>query len=273
MEVKLVARTLELIELFAQERRPMPLTELAQGLGAPMSSCLALVRTLVARGYLYEVRRRAGYYPTPKLHALCGLIQSGDPWMERVRPQLAALRDAANETVMLGKIQDGAVLFLDMAESTHPVHYATRPGVRRPLHTSAVAKAILARLGSAERESILEDVGYERYTDRTLLTRQALLDEIERTAARGWAENAGESVADLTGLAVALDLGGSLGAAQAAQEPRRIRVDLPNRLSMRSTASSAVLLRTSKAGFSSTTSSERMRPVSAIISMHSWASR
>lgn len=208
MEVKLVARTLELIELFAQERRPMPLTELAQGLDAPMSSCLALVRTLVARGYLYEVRRRAGYYPTPKLQALSGQIQAGDPWMERVRPQLAALRDAANETVMLGKIQDGAVLFLDVAESTQPVHYATRPGVRRPLHTSAVAKAILARLPPAERESVLAEPKYERYTERTLVTRQALLDEVERTAARGWAENAGESVADLTGLAVALDLGG-----------------------------------------------------------------
>ena len=208
MEVKLVARTLELIELFAQERRPMPLTELAQGLDAPMSSCLALVRTLVARGYLYEVRRRAGYYPTPKLQALCGQIQAGDPWMERVRPQLSALRDAANETVMLGKIQDGAVLFLDVAESTQPVHYATRPGVRRPLHTSAVAKAILARLPTAERESVLAEPEYERYTERTLVTRQALLAEVERTAARGWAENSGESVADLTGLAVALDLGG-----------------------------------------------------------------
>ncbi|AXA70103.1 IclR family transcriptional regulator [Achromobacter insolitus] len=208
MEVKLVARTLELIELFAQVRRPMPLTELAQGLGAPMSSCLALVRTLVARGYLYEVRRRAGYYPTPKLHALCGLILSGDPWMERVRPQLAMLRDAANETVMLGKIQDGAVLFLDVAESTHPVHYGARPGARRPLHTSAVAKAILARLAPAERDSVLASADYERYTDRTLVTRQALLAEVELTAARGWAENAGESVADLTGLAVALDLGG-----------------------------------------------------------------
>ncbi|KAG0752536.1 hypothetical protein G6F22_021830 [Rhizopus arrhizus] len=57
------------------------------------------------------------------------------------------------------------------------------------------------------------------------------------------------------------------------QGPRRISVDLPNRLSIRSTASSAVLLRTSKAGFSSTTSNERIRPVSAIISMHNCASR
>lgn len=208
MEVKLVARTLDLIELFAQARRPMPLTELAQGLGAPMSSCLALVRTLVARGYLYEVRRRGGYYPTARLQALSALIQSGDPWLEHVRPHLLALRDAANETVMLGKIQDSAVVFLDVVESTQPVHYAARPGERRPLHTSAVAKAVLARLPAAERDSVLAAADYTRHTERTLTTREALLAEVARVEARGWAANVGESVADLTGLAVALDLGG-----------------------------------------------------------------
>ena len=53
----------------------------------------------------------------------------------------------------------------------------------------------------------------------------------------------------------------------------RIRVLLPNKLSTRSTASSAVMFRRSRAGLSSTMSSEPSRPVSAIISMHSCASR
>lgn len=208
MEVKLVARTLELIELYAQVRRPMSLTELAQGLHAPMSSCLALVRTLVSRGYLYEVRRRGGYYPTARLQSLCGQIQSGDPWLERLRPVLAALRDASGETIMLGKIQDGAVVFLDAAPSTQPVHYATRPGERRPLHTSAVAKAILAQLPPAERDGILAQADFTRHTSSTRTTRAELLADIELARERGWAANLGESVPDLTGLAVALDLGG-----------------------------------------------------------------
>jgi hypothetical protein len=53
----------------------------------------------------------------------------------------------------------------------------------------------------------------------------------------------------------------------------RIRVLLPNRLSMRSTANKAVWLRRSSAGLSSITSRLARRPVSAIISMHSCASR
>src|SRR5207253_1131217 len=57
------------------------------------------------------------------------------------------------------------------------------------------------------------------------------------------------------------------------QTGRRTSVLLPNSDSIRSTASTAVLLRTSNAGLSSTTSSEARRRVSAIISMHNCASR
>jgi DNA-binding IclR family transcriptional regulator len=57
-EVKLVARTLDLFEVFAAEQRPLALNQLARLLDVPMSSCLALIRTLVGRGYLIEVRKR-----------------------------------------------------------------------------------------------------------------------------------------------------------------------------------------------------------------------
>ena len=53
----------------------------------------------------------------------------------------------------------------------------------------------------------------------------------------------------------------------------RISVLLPNIDSTKSTATSAVAFRTSSAGLSSITSRDAKRPVSAIISMHSWASR
>ena len=63
-------------------------------------------------------------------------------------------------------------------------------------------------------------------------------------------------------------------AAEGAATPqRRINVLLPNRLSIRSTAISAVRFLTSSAGLSSMTSSEARAPVSAIISMQSCASR
>ncbi len=66
-DVKAAVRTLELFEAFAEAKRPIPLLQLATRLGLPKSSCFALVGTLAARGYLYEIAPRAGYYPTRRL--------------------------------------------------------------------------------------------------------------------------------------------------------------------------------------------------------------
>lgn len=116
MDVKLVARTLDLFELFAAERRPLPLTELARLLNVPASSCLAMARTLVSRGYLYEVRKRGGYYPTRRLQTIAAAIDATDPVVDIVHPHLVALRDASHETAVLGKIQGVSVTYLDVVE-------------------------------------------------------------------------------------------------------------------------------------------------------------
>jgi hypothetical protein len=64
MSVKTALRVIEIIETFAREKRALPLSELARLLDVPVSSCLALIRTLTGLGYLYETGRRQGYYPS-----------------------------------------------------------------------------------------------------------------------------------------------------------------------------------------------------------------
>ena len=67
---KIVYRTLDVFEVFAQQKRPLSLTELVRQLDIPVSSCHDVVRALEERGYLYEVRPRGGYYPTSRLFEL-----------------------------------------------------------------------------------------------------------------------------------------------------------------------------------------------------------
>src|SRR3546814_9656544 len=72
--VKTALRVIEIIEIFAREAKPLSLSELARHLDAPVSSCLALLRTLTSLGYLYEAGRRQGYYPTGRLLAMAKQI-------------------------------------------------------------------------------------------------------------------------------------------------------------------------------------------------------
>ncbi len=58
MTVKIDSRPLALLELFAAQRQPLSLTEVARGLGAPLSSCFNLVRSMESLGFLYPVGQR-----------------------------------------------------------------------------------------------------------------------------------------------------------------------------------------------------------------------
>lgn len=208
MEVKLVSRTLEMFELYAREARPLTLTEISRGLEAPVSSALALVRTLVGRGYLYETRRRGGYYPTKKLLTASMKIDVGDPVLDLIQPHLMRARDASGETAVIGKRQDTKVVYLDVAHSTQAIRYTAEAGETRALHSNSIGKALFSALELHEQKKVAASIKWERLTRRTIGSAKALLKDAEQSASRGWASNIGESVVDLAAIAVPFMLAG-----------------------------------------------------------------
>ncbi|MFM0718962.1 IclR family transcriptional regulator [Paraburkholderia strydomiana] len=208
MDVKLVARTLDLFELFAAEQRPLPLTELARLLNVPVSSCLALARTLVSRGYLVEVRKRGGYYPTRRLQMVASAINAVDPVVEIVHPRLIELRDASGETAVLGKIQGAAVVYLDVVESTKAIRYTRAPGELRPLYANSIGKAIFGELDAGAQQALGAQLSFERFTAATVADLPALVAQAAAARAQGWCANLGESAPELSAIAVAVRIGG-----------------------------------------------------------------
>ncbi|MBT2305117.1 IclR family transcriptional regulator [Variovorax paradoxus] len=208
MEVKLVARTLELFELYARECRPLSLTEISRGLGIPMSSALALARTFTANGHLYETRKRSGYYPTRKMLLLCRAIDASDPILELVGPALEALRDRCNETVVLGRRQDLDVVYIDVHHSRQAIRYNPSVGELRPLTSNSIGKALFAVMSPEEQKKLVERMPWNRLTPRTIVDSKRLLEDAAQVRARGWAANIGESVRDLAAIAMPFQLAG-----------------------------------------------------------------
>ena len=89
---KIVNRTLDVFEAFAERREPLLLTDLMKVLDIPLSSCHDMVRALEQRGYLYEVRHRSGYYPTARLLDVARAIVDHDPVSVRAAPVLERLK-------------------------------------------------------------------------------------------------------------------------------------------------------------------------------------
>ena len=206
--VATVERMLAIYEVFHHVQRPMSLTELAREAGIPKSSCHAIVKTLAARGHLYQMLRPRALYPTRKLFDLTREIHARDPLAERVVPLLERLRNTSEETVILGKQQGEAVIYLQVMEGPNPIRYSARPGEFKPLHASAIGKALLGSLKEAALATSLAALPLPRVTPRTLTDPRQVAQDVAEGRRRGYFVTRGENVPDVWAVSCPLVLDG-----------------------------------------------------------------
>lgn len=198
---KIVERTLDLLELFAVEKRPLSQSDIARLLRIPVSSCHDVLQTMQARGYLYALGPRAGFYPTLRLQVLGKEIGDNDPVVTRAEVLLRSLRDRLDESVLLSKVSGLQATYLLVLESNHPLRFLAKVGDNvRGLHCTSGGKALLGTLDDKSLNAYLKSARLMPMTKRTIKSKAALRKEIEIGRKRRWFKNQGESLEGVTTL-------------------------------------------------------------------------
>jgi DNA-binding IclR family transcriptional regulator len=196
---KIVERTLDFIELFAAERRPLSLSDISRLLGIPASSCHDVLRALLARGYIYEIGPRAGFYPTVRLLNLARTISEHDPILLRAELLLRKVRDTIDESVSLAKAGKTNATYLLVFEPSHPLRFIVDAGGQvRSLHATSAGKAFLGSLSADQFETWLKTAKLVPMTAKTIRSKQELREDIEAGKRRGYFLNQAESFDDAT---------------------------------------------------------------------------
>jgi DNA-binding IclR family transcriptional regulator len=196
---KIVDRTLDMLELFGKEKRPLSLSDIARLLKLPISSCHDVVQAMQSRGYIYEIAPRAGYYPTLRLHALGKEIGENDPVLIRTEMLLRSLRDTLDESVSLSKVGGLNARYLLVFEPTHPLRILVKVGDSiRSLYGTSAGKALLGSLSESELTAILKSAKLTPLTKNTLKSATALRKDIDLGGKRGWYLNREESLSGVT---------------------------------------------------------------------------
>jgi IclR family transcriptional regulator, acetate operon repressor len=205
--VTAVGRVLDIFEAFRTIQKPLSLTDLAEITGIPKSSCHAIVGTLTARGYLYSLTRPRSLYPTRRFFDIARDIHEHDPFVERAMPLLERLRDSSRETVILGKRQGDAVIYLQVIESPHSIRYSAKPGEFKPLHSSSIGKALLGSLKEPQLRAQVDLLQKPRVTGSTITETEALVADILDSRRRGYFVTRGENVPDVWAVSAFLAVG------------------------------------------------------------------
>lgn len=191
-----VERAFAVLDALADGDGELGTNEIARRTGINPSTVSRLLATLAGAGFVEHVAESGRYRLGLRLLQLGNAVLARLDLREVARPHLQALVEATGETATLSAPGEHDAVTVDFVQSASSVQSVARLGRPSVGHATAVGKVLLA-FGDAE----LPPGPLVAFTKRTVTDRAAVLAEIERVRAQGWAQAVGEREDDLNAVA------------------------------------------------------------------------
>jgi DNA-binding IclR family transcriptional regulator len=180
-------RGLRILETVASSGGTASLAETSRRTGLHRSTAHHLLQTLVSFGYLRQDAQTRRYELTAKLFRLTARTWTPEQIGQIAAPIAGELTSMSGEGSSVAAYCGGDVTIVMKCDSGNPVRVVQDLGAKRPIHATAVGKALVAFLPAAERAAILSRQRFERYTSRTIASRQSFETELGRVRSAGYA--------------------------------------------------------------------------------------
>ncbi len=182
-----VNRALRILELLAQSRRGLTLSDISRKLALPKSSVHLLVKTLELMGYLKNNRVNGTYHFGLKLVTLSHSALENLDLRERARPFLQDLMRTTGLTVHMAILEQGEAVIIEKVEAPGLLRLATWVGRRLDANSSGVGKALLAFAPEANLDQRLTGRALARHNRNTIASPDRLARELKKIRELGYA--------------------------------------------------------------------------------------
>ena len=195
--IKVLDKTFSILDILLQHGSSMHMTEISKKLDLYPSTTHRILDTLKHWGYIeqdphtqkYQLGLKALELGMAKLHQM-DLAREATPYLKELVKQ-------CNETVHLGVLEGGEVLYLAKEESSQTIRMISYVGKRAPLHCTALGKVLLAHLSTEERKKTLGEKVLPHLTENTITDKGELEKELSKVREQGFALDREENEKDV----------------------------------------------------------------------------
>lgn len=185
-KIQSIDKALDLIELLAKHGS-LSLIELTELLDQPKSSTYRIILTLENRGFISRSDEDGKYCLGYKQLMLTRNLLERNTLRSAAWQEMKKLSERYGDTVNLGVLVGGTVLYVEIIDSIHALRMTDSIGSRSPFHATAMGKAITAHLQWEEVQRLSASCGLPAITPHTITTAEALQDELKRVRGQGYA--------------------------------------------------------------------------------------
>ena len=200
--IQSVAHALDVLEQFFGDVDELGVTELSKRLKLHKNNVFRLLATLEARSYIEQNKATENYRLGIKCLLLGRRYIHHMGLVRQARPILADLARKCRESSFVAILRRDGVVPLEAAEPEDRSVRITPPvGLTLPLHGSAAGKVHLAFDPEEQLRSTLPE-HLKRFTDRTIVDRAQLTEQLQSVVRDGYATDAGEFTEEVNSVAV-----------------------------------------------------------------------
>jgi IclR family transcriptional regulator, pca regulon regulatory protein len=197
-------RGLAILGCFTSDRPVLGIADIAAELEMSRSTTHRYVITLVALGYLEQGashKYRLGLRGTDLGNT--ALDCTGIP--ERSHPHLEDLRRRTGHTTSVAVLDGTSIRYVDRVRSFRreqsEIDLGLAPGSKLPAYCTAMGKLLLAYLAEDERQGLVDEMTLSKRGPNTIMSKEALQEELNKIRGEGLAVNNQELAAGLCSIA------------------------------------------------------------------------
>ncbi len=182
-----VQHALDILNLFDGTHAELGNSDIARMLDMNPGTVAGLIYTLKINNYLDQNPENRKYRLGLKLAERASVLLDQIDLRKVAKPILEDLLQWSGESVNLAIQDHQEVVYIERLIGNHSLGIRSELGMRAPLHSTALGKAILANLKETEIRTIL--MGYEFFavTPKTIVNLEEFLAELENVKRNGYA--------------------------------------------------------------------------------------
>jgi IclR family transcriptional regulator, KDG regulon repressor len=177
--IQSLGRAFGILEKVARHRDGIGLADLSRLVGLHNSTTFHLAKTMVALGYLRQEKDTKRYRIGRPLFALAASALDEIEMINVATPVLEELARQTGECSHFAVRMGDAIVVIARTSGPGAFQLADRVGVVRPVHCTALGKAILAALPPDQLAALLKRTGLKPSTEKSITEMPVLLREIE----------------------------------------------------------------------------------------------
>ena len=197
--VRTTKKSIRILETL-KERKGCGVTEIAEVLDINKGTAHNHLRTLLAEELVVQEQNQ--YHLSLRFLDFASYTRNRSHLLNVAKSELERLAEQSGEFANLGVEEFGRCIYLGCEKGDQAVDLTFRPGMRRPMHLTALGKAILSTYSRDRVDSIVDRHGLNGKTSKSITSHKELDEQLGEIKKRGYALDDEEYIPGLRCIAV-----------------------------------------------------------------------